>query len=200
MNQLIFDLLGAEVEEAEIASLTFDHTPLRDKLDELILLDDDDAAFWKQVQNTFKFIEIAEQEIERAQRRHPEQASQLHRTFSFIRPDHFINYHPTIYRHHCRELLERIATGADTRPGTLAEAAIAIMQVTLATPVQRDVAILYGRLFKCFFPEQYETLRYFPTEESYPGRCDEILATLLRKLTAPRRRWENDAARIAEVT
>ena len=107
--------------------------------------------------------------------------------FSFLRPDHFITYHPTIYRHHCRELLERIATGADTRPGTLAEAAIAIMQVTLATPVQRDVAILYGRLFKRFFPEQYETLRYFPTEESYPGRCDEILATLLRKLTAPRR-------------
>ena len=199
MNQLIFDLLGAEVREAETASLTFDHTPLREKLDELILLDDD-AAFWKQVQNTFKFIEIAEEEIERAQHRHPEQASQLYRTFSFIRPDHFITYHPTIYRHHCRELLERIAAGADTRPGTLAEAAIAIMQVTLATPVQRDVAILYGRLFKRFFPEQYETLRYFPTEESYPGRCDEILATLLRKLTAPRRRWENDAARIAEVT
>ena len=199
MNQLIFDLLQAEAREAESASLTPNRAALREKLNELTALEGD-AAFWEQVGNTFKFIEVAEEEIARAQHRYPEQAAHLHRTFSFLRPDHFINYHPTIYRHHCRELLERIAAGADTRPGTLAEAAIAIMQVTLATPVQRDVAILYGRIFKRFFPEQYETLRHFPTEESFPGRCDEILETLRRKLTAPRRRWENDAARIAEVT
>ena len=188
MNQLIFDLLHAEVGEAETASLTFNRAPLRDKLDKLIALEGD-AAFWNQVGLTFEFIKVAEEEIERAQRRHPEQAAELHRTFGFLRPDHFITYHPTIYRHHCRELLERIATGADTRAGTLAEAAIAIMQVTLATPIKRDVTILYGRLLKRFFPEQRETLNHFPTEESYPGRCDEILAKLLPKLTAPRRTY-----------
>ena len=53
MNQLIFDLLQAEAREAESASLTFNQTPLREKLNELTALDDD-AAFWKQVQNTFR--------------------------------------------------------------------------------------------------------------------------------------------------
>lgn len=185
MNQLIFDLLCAEVGEAETASLTPNRAAL---LEELATLEGD-PTFWEQVSRSFEFIEIAEEEIARAQHRHPEQSQQLHRTFGFLRPDRFINYHPTVYRHHCRELLERIATGADTRPGTLAEAAIAIAQVTLATPVRRDVSILYGRIFKRFFPEQYEVLSYFPTEESYPGRCDEILETLRRKLTAPRRRY-----------
>ncbi|WP_067903735.1 hypothetical protein [Nocardia vaccinii] len=53
-----------------------------------------------------------------------------------------------VYRSHARELLERVAAGADTRPGTAAEVAAAMMATSLAAPLNSTGVGLYLRMWR----------------------------------------------------
>jgi hypothetical protein len=52
-----------------------------------------------------------------------------------------------VYRAHCRELLDRVARGEDTRQATAAECCAALMETSLAAPLSTSAAGLYPRLW-----------------------------------------------------
>ena len=98
-----------------------------------------------------------------------------------------------IYRGHCRELLERVAKGDDTRPGTAAECCLAMSAVSMKIPLHGAGAGFYQRMGSQAFPdhpvweeagEHYEAL--------YRQQIDEHEAYTRRKLSQPTRRIAAD--------
>src|SRR5437016_3464821 len=74
----------------------------------------------------FDRMDWAEDEISKAQQRHPECADVLYHAFRLLTPSPIPQQASPaefVYRSHCRELLERVASGQDTRPATDAEIA-----------------------------------------------------------------------------
>lgn len=101
----------------------------------------------------FQQMEWAEDEITKAQQRHPAATDQLFHAFSLLRPTHERMEFELVYRAHCRELLDRAATGTDTRPGTAAEICCACSQASLIAPLTGTAVGLYGRAWAEAFPE-----------------------------------------------
>lgn len=96
----------------------------------------------------FRFMEIAEEEIAAAQRRWPRHADALWDSFRLLTPTKgFRHKSEHLYRQHCREILERVTEGEDTRPGTKAEVLIGLVEVSLAVPLKPEAQYLYTRLF-----------------------------------------------------
>lgn len=98
---------------------------------------------------TSQAMEWAEEEIEAAYGRHPESAAnRLHRSFLLLRPVFELMSTEFVYRSHCREILDRVAVGKDTRPGTAAECCIALSAVSMVVPLNTSAAGLYARMWK----------------------------------------------------
>ncbi|MEU4244291.1 hypothetical protein [Actinoplanes sp. NPDC026619] len=97
----------------------------------------------------FGAMEIAEQEITDAQVRHPNAADRIWRSFKLLVPtSDLLTRNELVYRSHCRELLERVAADADTRPGTAAECCVALCEVSQRIPLNTSAAGLYARMWK----------------------------------------------------
>jgi hypothetical protein len=94
----------------------------------------------------FEQMEWAEDEIAQAQRRHPARADLLRTTFRLLVPIQDLMRTEFVYRSHCRELLERVVRGDDTRPGTSAELAIACCHSSLMAPLNTVGSGLYLRI------------------------------------------------------
>jgi hypothetical protein len=60
---------------------------------------------------------------------------------------------PFIYAGHCRELLERVAAGDDTRPGTAAEILMTLRDVSLAIPLHGPGYGFYLRMWHQTCPD-----------------------------------------------
>jgi hypothetical protein len=59
-----------------------------------------------------------------------------------------------VYRSHCRELLQRVAAGEDTRPGTAAECCIACCETSQHAPMNIGGVGFYMRMWsKASFPD-----------------------------------------------
>ena len=58
-----------------------------------------------------------------------------------------------VSRSHYRELLDRLATGMDTRPGTAAEVCCACRDASLVAPLNSTAAGLYFRMWESAFPD-----------------------------------------------
>ncbi len=59
-----------------------------------------------------------------------------------------------VYRSHCREILDRVAAGTDTRPGTAAEVCCAMLSISLLAPLTSAATGLYMRMWlTAGFPE-----------------------------------------------
>jgi hypothetical protein len=104
----------------------------------------------------FERMEWAEEEIEAARARHPQHADRLYHSFSLLQPNTGLDRMRTgfVYRSHCRELLDRVAAGADTRPGIAAEICCAMLEVSLRTPLRSAAMGLYLRMWQAAgFPE-----------------------------------------------
>jgi hypothetical protein len=137
-------------------------------------------------------LEWAEDEIERAQRRHGEVGNgPIWKAFKLLRPPYSMP--EPIFRAHCRELLDRVAHGEDTRPATDAEMMYALSEVSLATPLPGGASCLYMRLIRRAWPEKWD--EEFKREidldayEHVHGRAaDDYEMWLRHKLTQPRRR------------
>lgn len=97
-----------------------------------------------------------EDEINTAMQRHPHAAETLHHAFLLIQPTSDRMNTEFVYRGHCRELLDRLAHGADTRPGTAAEVVLALCETALATPLNTAATGLIFRLWAAAFPDQPE--------------------------------------------
>lgn len=102
----------------------------------------------------FGCMEWAEEEIAKARARHPRHADRIYHSFLLLTPTHQLMRAEFVYRAHCRELLDRVAAGEDTRPGTAAEVCCAISAVSLASPLRSAAAGLYMRMWQAAgFPD-----------------------------------------------
>ncbi|WP_419707989.1 hypothetical protein [Promicromonospora sp. NFX87] len=89
----------------------------------------------------------AAEEIAKAIERHPAESDILFHGFTLLAPTHKLMATEVVYRAHCRELLERLAAGGDTRPGTAAEVCCACCETSLVTPLKSSAVGLYFRMW-----------------------------------------------------
>jgi hypothetical protein len=96
----------------------------------------------------FDAMAWAEDEIDAAALRHPAAADRIRRSFLLLRPAHPRMRSEALYRSHCRELLDRVAAGEDTRPGTAAECCLALSETSLRVPLRSSAIGLYARMWR----------------------------------------------------
>jgi hypothetical protein len=139
----------------------------------------------------FHLMAIAETEILAAKKRHPSAAPRLHAAFAICAPPGALRpLAEQVYRAHVRELLERVAAGQDTRPGTDAEVLAAMSQGSLVAPPTELWAHLMERLFNAIMGPHTFLVDASMPREPHPGAADELRAELGRKLTNPDRRFD----------
>ena len=133
----------------------------------------------------FSAIEVAEEEIAAFRRQHPEKDRELWNSFMALKITPPLREKGlTLYRAHCRELLERVVADQDLRPGTDAEILGMISNASLIAPLTHQAAALAFRLAD-------ELLGWrggVEYNEPWPGAADELAAVLRRKLAVPDRR------------
>ncbi|GGO94112.1 hypothetical protein GCM10011584_34400 [Nocardioides phosphati] len=100
--------------------------------------------------NIFERMGWAEDEIARAQKRHPDAADRIYHSFSLLAPraeqgDRMGT--EMIYRAHAREILDRVAAGEDTRPGTSVELVIGLLEVATRAPLNHEGFGLCARMW-----------------------------------------------------
>ncbi|GAA1025682.1 hypothetical protein GCM10009557_00550 [Virgisporangium ochraceum] len=89
----------------------------------------------------------ADEEIAAAAARHPDAAAAVDASFRLLAPTHSLFRTEDLYRAHCVEILDRLATGDDTRPGTAAECCAVLSEVSLEVPLPTHAAGLYARMW-----------------------------------------------------
>jgi hypothetical protein len=134
-------------------------------------------------------IDWAEDEGEKARQRHLAHADRIYHAFVLLTPSHDLMRTEFVYRSHCAELLDRVAAGTDTRPGTAAEVCAACHDASQVAPLTTSAFGLYARMWELAFPaypvfssqrEHYEALRGPQISDlesearrklAQPGRC-----------------------------
>ncbi len=109
---------------------------------------DDLHDLYQQLAELLPTIAWAQEELEAAQHRHRHAADRIARSFVLLRPTFTLMRNAPVYRAHCRELLDRVAARADTRPGTAAECCIALCQTSLRAPLRTSAVGLYARMWR----------------------------------------------------
>lgn len=135
----------------------------------------------------FDRMEWADDEIAKAQARHPESANKLYHAFKLLNTAHELMGNEMVYRSHCREILDRVTKGQDTRPGTAAEICVMMSQITQRTPVSTAATGLYMRAWKLAgFPgKQFDGLPHY--EAIKASEIDNFEAESRKKLANPER-------------
>lgn len=111
-------------------------------------LDDIVSEIQRTIEPILHALTWAEDEIEAAQRRHPDSADLVGRSFRLLRPTFPLMRNESVYRSHCRELLDRVISGDDTRPGTAAECCIALAETSQRVPLRSSAVGLYTRMWR----------------------------------------------------
>ena len=133
----------------------------------------------------FDLMDVAEEEIKAAQERHADSADKIHASFKLLCPSEAMSEkHQDVYRAHCREILNRVAAGNDTKLGTKAEAMVGLADASLAFPLGQIASALYHRLFgEVFGSETVKALDLGGVliTEPWPGASDELLSDLVKQ-------------------
>lgn len=139
---------------------------------------------------TFEQMDWAEDEIRRATRRHRSYANELFHSFLLLTPTADRMSTEFVYRSHCRELLHRVVTDADTRPGTATEVVCVLSQASTVAPFTAPAAGLYFRMWATAFPDQpnFGADRLDHHEALAGSTIDDLEALVRRKLSVPDRR------------
>ncbi|WP_219505183.1 hypothetical protein [Nonomuraea ceibae] len=106
----------------------------------------------------FEHISWAEEEVQLAMKRHPWAADTLWHSFSLLKATRVLLRWELPYRAHCRELLDRVAAGLDTRPGTSAEIMSVASDISNIYPMNATGFGTYMRALRQALPEVYATL------------------------------------------
>lgn len=135
----------------------------------------------------------ADEEIEAAQLRFGERdRGPLWNSFRLLRPTHERAWPELVYRAHCRELLDRVAAGSDTRPATDAEKIAVLSAASQAAPLNSGAETLYLRIGTRMFPDIFDgigaVLDIQAYEKVHGARADDYEAQLARRLFQPWRR------------
>jgi hypothetical protein len=140
--------------------------------------------------DAFDQTDWAEDEIEQARKLHPECADALYHAFKLLAPTAILQQaRPAefVYRSHYRELLERVASGQDTRPATDAEIACACCETSLAVPLNTAATGLYIRIWQRAFPGHRSTFKDLDDAGHYEAiagsAIDDLETETRRKLT-----------------
>lgn len=146
----------------------------------------DDAAGGNAFRSTFELMEVAGREVTAAlATRRARKSVAVYRRIDdawMALGDGLEAFHgkaPEVFRHHCRELLERAAAGEPLQPGTEAEVLLALSALSLKAPPSSQYAALFERLFVAVMGRRVEGE---PTREPWPGAADELLRDMRRKL------------------
>jgi hypothetical protein len=147
--------------------------------------------------DTFRCIEIAQQEMDRAIDIHSDKKQVINESLMALLPGNLSSVADAMYRSHCRELLERIVHGQDARPGTHAEALYALSYTSLKAPLTTKAVALFEKLFTEIFGKK-AAAKACGRERTGAGQwtqeCDEMLAELKQHLA--RDRVKNDKPKV----
>lgn len=133
---------------------------------------------------TLEQIEWAESEIGAAIARHPAQGDLLYHGFGLLIPTHRLMVTDFVSRSHFRELLDRLATGQDTRPGTAAEVCCACADASLVAPLTSTAAGLYFRMWESAFPDLPPVTDRTQHHEALEGSSIDALEATSRRTLA----------------
>jgi hypothetical protein len=141
--------------------------------------------------SAFHCMDLAEEEIALAKSDYPVFEAQIHDAFRHLCPTEPLRgLSDDVYRHHCREILQRIVNGEGLRPGTAAECLCALAAASLELPPTRAAGLLYWELFERVLPDQADTLRKDHGDLAFDQydriQMKELEAELRRKLTSDR--------------
>jgi hypothetical protein len=133
-------------------------------------------------------LDWAEDEIQAAQQRHPAAADHLYHAIVLLAPTSPLMKTEFVYRSHCRELLNRIVEGGDTREATAAEVAAVCSEVSLVLPLGTAGNTLYRRTWTQAFPDQpvfdaAETVHYAYVAGDRTDQLETKMRRLLRQPT-----------------
>jgi hypothetical protein len=132
------------------------------------------------VTGIFSLMVTAEEEITEAKKRHPEKSDLIHRSFLILQPsDPIYGKADCVYCSHIRELLERVAKGKDTRPGTIAEVLCVLLDTATKTPLNQEGQALTEHLFRLVFKHSVDGSK--PIEQ-WPGQIEEALSAARKKV------------------
>jgi hypothetical protein len=133
--------------------------------------------------HTFGLMEIADDEIVRAQKRWPDRADQIDEGFSILCPSPcLMNVNEKIYRAHCAELLDRVARNQDTGTATDAEILWSLSQLSQSAPLNHDASAAFRQLFEKVMGFD-ATPEIEPFRETWDGAVEELIGTFRSKLT-----------------
>jgi hypothetical protein len=143
----------------------------------------------------------AEDEIEAAQLRHGElDRGPLWDSFRLLRAEQQRPWPEMLYRAHCRELLDRVAAGIDTRPPTDAEKLAVLSAASQNAPLNSGAETLYFRIGTRMLPDVFAQLGDVIDVQAYEkvsgNRADDYEAQLVRKLSQP---WRKIGATAEEI-
>lgn len=158
-----------------------------------VLLSGGFSRVFASVGASFDSMQWAEEEIEAARLRHPGHADRLHHSFLLLSANLDLTRladSETVYRAHCRELLDRVAAGTDTRPGTAAEVCCALLHTSLLAPLTSAATGLCLRMWQAAdLPEIRGFAEAARHHEALEGSLiDEHERFTRRKLAVPGRR------------
>lgn len=140
------------------------------------MLGDDGNVFAR----AFEKIEIAEEEIADGIKRYPEKTDAICRNLMQYKSEALFDLCNDLFRHHCRELVDRIGQGYKIEPATVAECIVALKEISLVAPPTSSIGGFYERLFFEVFgrlPGGGE-----PRSESCKGEHAELLNEFRKKL------------------
>ena len=155
------------------------------------------ATVMSGLRDVFSSMDWAEDEIERAARRHPDQTDALYHSFGLLQPR---DIGPGmggefVYRSHAAELLDRVAAGVDTRPATAAELCLVCCEASLRTPLDGPTAGMYFRMWLQAFPDTPITAgqadQQVHYERLYGTQIDDLERTQRHKAADPHRRLQD---------
>lgn len=146
----------------------------------------------------------AEEEIEAAQRRHGEKdRGPLWHSFRLLRATHEREWPELVFRAHCRELLDRVAAGHDTRLATDAEKLAVLSVASQTAPLNGGAETLYLRIGARMLPDIFDgvcdVLDVQAYEKVHGSRADEYESQLTRRLAQPWRRVDATAEEIDQL-
>ncbi|WP_067722788.1 hypothetical protein, partial [Nocardia yamanashiensis] len=144
----------------------------------------------------FEQMQWAEEEIAAAQRRHPAAADLLWHSFILCKHDHPKMLREILFRAHCREILDRVVAGRDTRDGTAAEVILVTYAASLVAPMNTTGTGLYLRMWRKAGLPPLDPEGHIADQEHYEAlkgsRIDDLEAELRRKLRRPDRVHDAD--------
>lgn len=131
----------------------------------------------------------AEEEISAAQHRHPAYSDTLHHSFILLHSHDERMRTEFVYRGHARELLDRVAEGANTRPATAAEITLAFCQISQAAPLNSTATGLLFRMWHRAFPDTPLPIEddQQHREQLFGSRIDDAETEARAKLAVPTR-------------